>query len=38
MQEYEAVQDDEDPAMPKLLWEMEQAGYNASPLLAEIAG
>jgi len=35
MQEYEAVQD-EDPATPKLCWEIEQVGYNAS-LLAEIA-
>ncbi|XP_066399877.1 probable cytokinin riboside 5'-monophosphate phosphoribohydrolase LOGL9 [Miscanthus floridulus] len=35
LEEYEAVQD-EDPATPKLRWEIEQAGYNAS-LLAEIA-
>jgi hypothetical protein len=34
-QGYEAVQD-EDPATPKLRWEIEQVGYNAS-LLAEIA-
>lgn len=27
---------DEDPATPKLRWEIEQVGYNAS-LLAEIA-
>ncbi|KAF8759356.1 hypothetical protein HU200_010397 [Digitaria exilis] len=35
LEEYEAVADD-DPATPKLRWEIEQVGYNAS-LLAEIA-
>jgi cytokinin riboside 5'-monophosphate phosphoribohydrolase len=35
MQEYEAVAD-EDPAMPKLRWEIEQVGYNAA-LPAEVA-
>lgn len=35
MQEYEAVAE-EDPATPKLQWEIEQVGYNAT-LQAEIA-
>ncbi|WVZ65766.1 hypothetical protein U9M48_015079 [Paspalum notatum var. saurae] len=36
LEEYEAVQDESDPATPKLRWEIEQVGYNAS-LQAEIA-
>jgi len=35
LEEYEAVAD-EDPATPKLRWEIEQVGYNAA-LQAEIA-
>ncbi|KAL6601369.1 hypothetical protein ACP70R_044589 [Stipagrostis hirtigluma subsp. patula] len=35
LEEFEAVQD-EDPATPKLRWEIEQVGYNAA-LQAEIA-
>jgi hypothetical protein len=35
LQEYAAVEED-DPATPKLRWEMEQVGYSKT-LLAEVA-